>query len=251
MPDKDAMLDLDAAIRLALPRQSVQTWDRVQRLAILGQLAAGILHEFNNILTVASGTIDILTQAAAGRPDLAAVVRLIDEAALRGSRLTSSLQAFERGQPPQYRKVDVGALVCDAVRLLRPVLGSRIEVAAPADTTALMATADPGLLLVAVLGLAIAARNAMEEGGAISLQARQQRGGEMRGGEDVLIVLDVVSHASVDDLAGRIIGGAGMVGAWVGQCGGDIRIGHQTTHRASVEIHLPGAAADDAWLAES
>ncbi len=122
----------------------------------MGQLSGGILHEFNNILTVISGTIDILAQAVSDRPELAAITRLIDEAALRGTRLTAHLIAFERGQPPQYRAVDVSTLLSDAVRLLRPVLGDQIEIALSTLGETPMAVVDPGLLMAAVLKLAIA-----------------------------------------------------------------------------------------------
>src|SRR6185369_10469776 len=113
---------------LSLPHSSVSALDRTQRAAILGQVSGGILHEFNNILTVISGTIDILAHAVSDRPELGAVVRLIDDAALRGARMTSHLIAFERGQPSQSDAVDVGALLSDAARLLRPVLGGRSEI---------------------------------------------------------------------------------------------------------------------------
>src|ERR1700738_2712830 len=92
---------------------------QTQRMAIVGQLTGGVVHDFNNILTVISGTIDILAEAVADRPDLAAIAGLISEAATRGANLTSTLLAFARGQPSQPRDVDVDALLADAARLLR------------------------------------------------------------------------------------------------------------------------------------
>src|SRR5215471_7628211 len=71
---------------------------QVQRAAIMGQLAGGVLHDFNNILTVITGTIEILAEAVADRADLAAIANLIDEAATRGAQLTSQLLTFVRGQ---------------------------------------------------------------------------------------------------------------------------------------------------------
>jgi signal transduction histidine kinase len=92
-------------------------------MEIVGQLTGGVVHDFNNILTVITGTIEILAEAVADRPELAAIARLIDEAASRGANLTSHLLAFARGQPSQPRDVDVNALLLDAARLLRPTLG--------------------------------------------------------------------------------------------------------------------------------
>jgi len=240
-----------ATIEQAPPQQSAESQDRAERVAILGRLAGGILHEFNNILTVVTGTIDILALAAVDRPELGAVVRLIEDAAVRGSRLTSLFQAFERGRPAQGRSVDVDVLLSDAVRLLRPVLGNQIEVASPVVAGAPMAVADASLLLVAILGLADAARNVMTEGGMISLGARSgKRGaGEAPRDERVVVTLDAISHASIDDFARRIVRGLGMVEAWIGQSGGSIRVGRHTNRNAAIEIRLPKAAADAAWLA--
>src|ERR1700738_87601 len=99
-----------------------------RKMAIVGELTGGVVHDFNNILTVISGTIEILAEAVADRPDLAAIARLIDEAAARGANLTSHLLAFARGQSSPPREVDVNAVVVEAARLLRPTLGEQIEI---------------------------------------------------------------------------------------------------------------------------
>ncbi|MDB5534781.1 MAG: putative sensor histidine kinase with a response regulator receiver domain, partial [Hyphomicrobiales bacterium] len=91
-----------------------------RRMAIIGQLSGGVVHDFNNILTVIGGTIEILAEAVADRPDLAAIARLIEEAATRGANLTAHLLAFGRGQSSQPRAVDVNAVLVEAARLLRP-----------------------------------------------------------------------------------------------------------------------------------
>src|SRR5260221_3217974 len=91
---------------------------QAQRMEIVGQLTGGIVHDFNNILTVITGTIEILAEAVADRPDLAAVAGLGCEAAVRCADLTSHLLAFARGQPSQPPAVDVNAFICDAARLL-------------------------------------------------------------------------------------------------------------------------------------
>jgi signal transduction histidine kinase len=229
-------------------RQLRPIQDRAQRIAIMGELAGGILHEFNNILTVVSGTIDILALAAVERPQLAAVVRLVDEAASRGARLTSYFQAFERGQPPRCREVDIGALVSDAERLLRPALEGRTDVSSSASTGLPAAAADPGLLLVALLSLAIAAHGAMPRGGAIVLGAGDLAGGE-NDAEHLAITLDATSHGSVDNFAKRIVDGLGMAEAWIEQAGAQLRIVRQAGRNVAFELHLPRANTDSA-LAE-
>src|SRR4030088_2364110 len=91
---------------------------QARKMAIVGELTGGVVHDFNNILTVISGTIEILAEAVADRRDLAAIAGLMSEAAARGANLTSNLLAFARGQPSQPRDVDVNALLADAARLL-------------------------------------------------------------------------------------------------------------------------------------
>ena len=230
-------------------RQLKPIQDRAQRIAILGELAGGILHEFNNILTVVSGTIDILALAAVERPQLAAVVRLIDEAAARGSRLTSYFQTFERAQPPQCREVEIGALMSDAERLLRPVLEGRTNVSSSAAMDLPRVAADPALLLVAILSLAMAAHGAMPHGGSIRLGARSVAD-EEHADEHAAILLDAISQGSVDNFSKRIVDGLGMAETWIEQSGAQLRMVRQTSHDAAFELHLPSASIDAASLGE-
>ena len=246
MSDQEATPEVGIETELSLPHSSGAVPDQSQRAAIMAQLSCGILHEFNNILTVISGTIDILAQAVSDRPELAAITRLIDEAALRGARLTSHLMAFERGQPPQYRAVDVGALLSDAVRLLRPVLGAQIEIAVSSPADSMMAVADPGLLMAAVLKLAIVAGRAMPDGGRISMDAAAARGGSSAGGgaadEAIAINVDAVSSVRPD---GSLVSGAGDLGpveALVRLSGGNIAVQPHVDH-VGFEIRLRKADA--------
>jgi len=101
---------------------------QAQKMEAVGQLTGGIAHDFNNILTVITGTIEILGEAVADRPDLAAIAKLIEEAAARGADLTSHLLAFARRQPLQPREVDVNSLLIGSAGLLRPTLGEHIEI---------------------------------------------------------------------------------------------------------------------------
>src|ERR1700761_8593186 len=101
---------------------------QAQKMDAIGQLTGGVAHDFNNILTVITGTIGILGDAVADRPELASIAKLIDDAAERGAQLTKHLLAFARKQPLQPREVDVNALAMEAAKLLHPTLGEHIEV---------------------------------------------------------------------------------------------------------------------------
>ena len=112
----------------------------------VGQLTGGIAHDFNNILTVITGTIEILADAVKDEPQLAAITRMIDEAAARGADLTQHLLAFARKQPLQPREIDVNTLIIDTAKLLRPTLGEQIEIESVFEDEACLATVDPNQL---------------------------------------------------------------------------------------------------------
>jgi PAS domain S-box-containing protein len=140
------------------------------KMDAVGQLTGGVAHDFNNILTVITGTIGILEEAVADQPQLAAVAKLIDEAAERGANLTKHLLAFARKQPLQPVELDVNALVLEAAKLLHPTLGEHIEITPLLAEDAWTALADPNQLATAVLNLAINARDAMPDGGKLALE---------------------------------------------------------------------------------
>jgi C4-dicarboxylate-specific signal transduction histidine kinase len=93
---------------------------QAQRMEVIGQLTGGVVHDFNNILIVITGTIEILAEAVADRPELEPIAGLIAEAAARGADLTSHLLAFARGRPSRPRGVDINGLKYFPVRWLHP-----------------------------------------------------------------------------------------------------------------------------------
>jgi signal transduction histidine kinase len=151
---------------------------QLQRAAIMGQLAGGVLHDFNNILTVITGTIEILGAAVADRADLAAIASLIDEAATRGAQLTSRLLPLVRDQPSRPCAFDLNAVVAEASRLLRSAFRCKIEIGLALADDLPQAVADPGLLTAAILSLAILACDEMPDGGTLGLRTRPVRAGQ-------------------------------------------------------------------------
>ena len=137
----------------------------------VGQLTGGIAHDFNNILTVITGTIEILADAVADRPQLAAIAKLIDEAAERGADLTKHLLAFARKQPLQPREVDVNALVLEdreaAASDARRAYRDRVRCwrRTPGRLWSIRSQ-----LTTAILNLALNARDAMPDGGKLVLE---------------------------------------------------------------------------------
>jgi len=143
---------------------------QTEKMEAIGQLTGGIAHDFNNILTVITGTIEILAEAVEHEPQLAAITRMIDEAAARGADLTQHLLAFARKQPLQPRETDVNALIIDTAGMLRPTLGEQIEIESVFADEVCLATVDPNQLATAILNLALNARDAMPEGGKLTLE---------------------------------------------------------------------------------
>jgi signal transduction histidine kinase len=145
---------------------------QAQKMEAVGQLTGGVAHDFNNILTVITGTIEILGEAVKDRPHLAQITNMIGAAAARGADLTQHLLAFARRQPLQPRSTDINALVIDAARLLRPTLGEQIEIESMLSPDSSPALIDPSQLSTAILNLALNARDAMPNGGKLTLETR-------------------------------------------------------------------------------
>src|SRR4029079_1881965 len=123
---------------------------QAQKMEAIGQLTGGVGHDFNNILTVITGTIEILGEAVQDRQNLVQITDMISAAAARGADLTRHLLAFARRQPLQPRNTDVNALVSDAARLLRPTLGEQIEIESMLAHDSVPALIDPSQLTTAI-----------------------------------------------------------------------------------------------------
>ena len=245
---------------------------QAQKMEAVGQLTGGIAHDFNNILTVITGTIEILADAVADRPELAAVAKLIDEAAGRGADLTKHLLAFARRQPLQPREVDVNALIVETAKLLRPTLGEHIEISPQLAEDASTALVDPSQLSTAILNLSLNARDAMPGGGKLVLEtgniyldeAYANMHSEVTAGHYVMIaVSDTGSGISAENLekvfdpffttkeVGKGTGlGLSMVFGFVKQSNGHIKIYSEESHGTTVKIYLPRATAQDQTASE-
>ena len=143
---------------------------QAEKMEAIGQLTGGIAHDFNNILTVITGTIEILADAVKGEPQLAAITRMIDEAASRGADLTQHLLAFARKQPLEPKVTDVNTLIIDTAKLLQRTLGEHVEIESVFEDETCPAIVDPNQLATAILNLALNARDAMPDGGKLIIE---------------------------------------------------------------------------------
>ena len=245
---------------------------QAQKMEAVGQLTGGVAHDFNNILTVITGTIGILSDAVADRPPLVAIARMIDDAAERGASLTRHLLAFARKQPLQPRDVDVNALVLETAKLLHPTLGEHIEIAPLLEADAWTALVDPNQLSTAILNLALNARDAMPGSGKLTLETGNvyldenyaSMHSEVAAGNYVMIaVSDTGSGIRAGDLekvfdpffttkeVGKGTGlGLSMVFGFVKQSNGHIKIYSEEGHGTTVKIYLPRATGLGQTVAE-
>jgi len=142
-----------------------------QKMEALGQLTGGIAHDFNNLLTVVVGGLDVVAKRVEDSKLKRYAVNALT-AAERGARLTGQLLAFSRVQRLEVRPVHVSPLVQNMRPLLRNVLGPGITKEFDLDDSMMPVMADPTQLEVAILNLAINARDAMPEGGVLKFVNR-------------------------------------------------------------------------------
>jgi PAS domain S-box-containing protein len=143
-----------------------------QKMEALGQLTGGIAHDFNNLLTVVVGGLDIITKRAEDEK-LKRYAENALAAAERGARLTAQLLAFSRVQRLEVRPTFVAPLIQNMRPLLRNVLGPGITKEFDLDESLMPVAADPTQLEVAILNLAINARDAMPGGGVLKFATRK------------------------------------------------------------------------------
>lgn len=234
---------------------------QAEKMEAVGQLTGGIAHDFNNILTVITGTIEILAEAVEKEPQLAAITRLIDEAASRGADLTQHLLAFARRQPLQPRETDINALIINTAKLLRPTLGEQIEIESVFEDEVCIATVDPNQLATAILNLALNSRDAMPGGGKLILETGSafldesyaSTHGDVRPGRYALIAVSDTGTGIPAHILDKVFDpfftskgpgkgtglGLSMVYGFVKQSAGHITIYSEEGHGTTIKMYLP------------
>ncbi|WP_088938720.1 hybrid sensor histidine kinase/response regulator [Rhizobium sp. N122] len=145
-----------------------------QKMEAIGQLTGGVAHDFNNLLMVVLGNLELLGKHVAGD---AKATRLVDGAlqgARRGAALTQRLLAFARQQDLQVKPVDLAELVSGMNDLLRRSVGTSVSIETTLPARLPPALVDANQLELALLNLAVNARDAMPDGGAVSISLREE-----------------------------------------------------------------------------
>jgi signal transduction histidine kinase len=236
----------------------------MQKLESLGKLTGGVAHDFNNLLMAVLGNLELVKKRL---PEDAVIQRLIEGAikgAERGAALTKRMLAFARRQELRPEAVDIAKLVDGMSEMLGRSLGPTIQITTDFQSDLASICVDPNQLELALLNLAVNARDAMPDGGRLTIGARAERVGmgDLAGlepGEYVRIDVkdtgcgmdDATSKRATEPFfttkdRGRGTGlGLSMVDGFVAQSGGAIRITSQVGDGTAVEIWLPVSDAHE------
>ncbi|MDE2082350.1 MAG: PAS domain S-box protein [Burkholderiales bacterium] len=252
-------INTDVTQRLALEAQLQQA----QRLEAVGQLTGGVAHDFNNLLTVILGNADLLAEQLAGQPALQALAEMARTAAERGAELTQRLLAFARRQALQPQAVDTHQRLAGMDALLRRTLPENIELELVRGAGLWPAMVDPVQLESALLNLVLNARDAMPQGGKITLETANawidqdyaERHADVLPGQYVLLsVSDTGAGMTPAQLArafepfyttkgvGQGSGlGLSMVYGFVKQSRGHVKLYSEIGHGTTARLYLPRA----------
>jgi PAS domain S-box-containing protein len=159
-------IDSDITQRRVLEEQFRQS----QKLEAIGRLAGGVAHDFNNLLTVIMGYVEMLILEARDRPELVSYAEEVQYAASRASALTAQLLAFSRRQISQPRVLDLNEVVTHSMKLLRRVIGEDIEIATHLDRQLEKVKLDPIHIDQVIMNLVVNARDAMGQGGRLTIE---------------------------------------------------------------------------------
>jgi PAS domain S-box-containing protein len=253
--------------------QAQMTMSQMQKMEAVGQLTAGIAHDFNNLLAVIGGSLEFVDTAAAR--GLTAEPELIDaalRATRRGRELVRRLLAFSRQSPLRAEATTIDQMVLDTLRLLQRTLGQSIDMVTQLDAKAAVISVDRNQMANALLNLALNARDAMPDGGQLTIATKcrpvspDTAAGSSRWptGEEVCIVISDTGIGMTDEVRSRAFEpffttkpdglgsglGLSMVQGFVEQSGGRIEIDSAPDNGTIVTICLPRIAsesqADDA-----
>ena len=252
-------MEVQRALREAQEQLAVS-----QRMEAIGQLSGGIAHDFNNLLMIVIGNLETAQRQAKNLPDAANLQRGLANAmrgAQRAAALTSRLLAFSRRQPLNPKPVDVNRFLTSSVDFLQRSLGERIEVEVVGAAGLWHVDADPNHLEAAMVNLAINARDAMPNGGKLTLEAANvfvdeeycRTNPELSPGQFVVICVsdtgvgmppDVLNRAFEPFFTTKELGhgtglGLSQVYGFVKQSGGHIKIYSEVDQGTTVKIYLP------------
>jgi signal transduction histidine kinase/CheY-like chemotaxis protein len=236
---------------------------QAQRIDAIGQLTGGVAHDFNNLLMVVLGNVDILQRRAEadGNPLMAERLAAIRSAAERGATLTGHLLAFARRQPLMPKPIDLNLTIRGMGHLLSSALGIRAQVRFHLDDDLWAAMVDQSQIELVILNLVLNARDAMPDGGLITIETANRRRLETIGadgpppGDYVTITVRDTGAGIATDILPRVFEpffttkppgfgsglGLSQVFGTAKQSGGEVHIVSEVGRGTAVTVDLPRA----------
>ncbi|SDC17305.1 ATP-binding protein [Belnapia rosea] len=262
---------LNAELRAEMERRdgSEAQLRHLQKLEAVGQLTGGIAHDFNNMLAIVIGSLDAMRRRLAqGRTDIERHLDAAMEGARRTATLTHKLLAFSRNQPLAPAVVDANALVAGLEHLLRRTLGETIGLRCALADDLWRCRVDPGQLENALLNLVINARDAMPEGGRLTIETQNAwlddayaaEEPDLLAGQYVMIAVTDTGCGMTPEVAARAFDpffttkgegrgtglGLSQVHGFIKQSQGHVRIYSEPTHGTTVKAYLPRHRGEEA-----
>ena len=242
--------------------EAQMTLAQMQKMEAVGQLTAGIAHDFNNLLAVIRGSLEFAESAAVrGLPADPDLLDAATRATRRGSELVRRLLAFSRQSPLRAEPMMLDQMVLDTLRMLQRTLGENIDIVTHLDATAAAVCVDCSMLANVLVNLALNARDAMPEGGELTIATTCQaspwaaKEGRTRWptGEAVCITVRDTGVGMTEEVRKRAFEpffttkkdglgsglGLSMVQGFVEQSGGHIEVESEAGHGTSIMLHLP------------
>ncbi|HYG26118.1 MAG TPA: response regulator, partial [Caulobacteraceae bacterium] len=258
----NATLEQRVADELAERFKAEEALRQAQKMEAIGQLTGGVAHDFNNLLTVIIGGLDTIRRAPAGDDGR---IRRATEMALQGAQraasLTGRLLAFSRRQPLEPKPLDLNALVKDMTDLLHRTLGETVELEGVLAPRLWRVEADQNQLESAILNLAVNARDAMTDGGKLTIETANTAldetysatDAEVIPGQYVMVAVsdtgigmskDAISRAFEPFYTTKEVGkgtglGLSMVYGFVKQSGGHVTIYSEEGQGTTVKLYFP------------
>ena len=264
-----AFLTEDITDRKRMESQLLQA----QKMQAIGQLTGGVAHDFNNLLTVILGNAESLLDEIASNDPHRKLVEPIVAAAERGASLTQLMLAFARRQTLEPSTFDLNEVVTRMNALLRRTIGENVEVDLRLTKSLWAVTADIRQMETAILNIVLNARDAMPQGGKLTIETGNvelsedyaAQSVEVTPGQYVMMALSDTGSGIAPEVLDRIfepffttkpVGkgtglGLSMVHGFVKQTGGHIQIYSEVGHGTSVKIFLPRADADATTVVKS
>jgi signal transduction histidine kinase len=242
---------------------------QLQKMEAVGQLTGGIAHDFNNMLAIVIGSLDIARRRLTGA-EHEKVAQCIDnatEGAERAATLTARLLAFSRRQPLEPKVVDTNKLVGGMSEMLRRTLGERVQVETVLAGGLWRVHADPAQIESALVNLAVNARDAMPDGGKLTIETGNcelderyaAEHEEVKAGQYALLSVtdtgtgmpqEVIERAFEPFYTTKGVGrgtglGLSQVFGFVKQSGGHIKIYSEIGHGTTIKLYLPRYIGED------